>query len=179
VRVRRPLVESCCRPVAGTPNVRGSPDGLARPFDQPTVRIRRISLDVTGTAAATICAVHCVATPFLLAIATLPAVAPFATVLASPLTEWAFVITSALLGATSLIPSFTRVHRDMIPCGLFIAGLGLLICTRVTSAAAALEPLAVPVAALLMIGAHVRNRRQCARCRACAPTHSLTASRGT
>jgi hypothetical protein len=108
------------------------------------------------------------ATPLLLAVATLPVFAPFATVLASPLTEWAFVLTSALLGATSLIPSFTRVHRDVVPCGLFIAGLALLVFTRVSGGGAARERLAVPVAAILIIGAHERNRRQCARCRACA-----------
>lgn len=107
------------------------------------------------------------ATPFFLAAATLRVFSPVATVLTSPLTEWAFVVTSAVLGTTSLIPSFTRVHRDVVPCGLFGVGLGLLLYIRIGHAGPALEQFAVPLAACLMIGAHVRNRRQCELCRAC------------
>jgi hypothetical protein len=133
------------------------------------LRFRRFSLDVTGTAAAVICAMHCMATPFFLAAATLRAFSPVASVLTSPLIEWTFVVTSAVLGATSLIPSFTRVHRDVVPCCLFSIGLGLMVSVRIAHAGPDVERFAVPIAALLMIGAHVRNRVQCERCRACTP----------
>jgi formate hydrogenlyase subunit 3/multisubunit Na+/H+ antiporter MnhD subunit len=128
---------------------------------------RRLTLDSTGAIAAAICAVHCMATPILLTAVSLRFFEPFAKALASSLTEWAFVLTSAVIGLTSLVPSFTRVHRDVMPYGLFAASFGLLLTSRLMHVAPVAERVVVPVAAILMIAAHMRNRRQCARCHTC------------
>jgi hypothetical protein len=131
------------------------------------MRRPRLSLDVSGTVTAAICAVHCLAAPLLIAVGTLPLVGPLSAILRSPITEWGFVFSSAIIGATSLVPSFTRLHRDVIPGALFATGFVFLVGVRMAEPTPKLERITVPVAAALMIGAHVRNRQQCARCRRC------------
>jgi hypothetical protein len=129
------------------------------------------TLDISGSVAALVCAVHCLASPLLLALGAIPLLGRASSVFESPVVEWGFVAISGIIGLASLVPSFTRVHRDRVPGILFGLGFGVLVATRLTALTAALEPLAVSAAAALLIAAHVRNQRQCARCRrvgACA-----------
>jgi hypothetical protein len=128
----------------------------------------RLSLDTTGSAAAAVCAAHCIGTPLLLTLGVLPAVGPVTAILISPLFEWGFVVLSAILGIASLVPSFTRVHRDVVPGALFAAGFGLLLIGRLFQVSEVAERAAISIAAALMVGGHLLNRRQCARCRTCS-----------
>jgi hypothetical protein len=121
------------------------------------------SLDVSGSLAALVCAVHCLASPVLLSLGAMPLLG--ASLLESAMVEWGFVAATGVIGLASLVPSFTRVHRDRVPGILFTLGFGLLLATRLVEPTAALEPVAVATAAGLLIAAHVRNQRQCARCR--------------
>jgi hypothetical protein len=128
-----------------------------------SMRTANVSLDVTGGIAAGVCAIHCLLTPVLLAYAGLG----IADTAISERLEVAFGGLSLVVGLASLGPAFIRMHRDPIPLVLFGLGLGMLFATRLLHAPAIIERCIVPGCALLVIGAHARNHRSCARCREC------------
>jgi hypothetical protein len=130
---------------------------------EPTRALEALSLDRLGVACAGLCAVHCVVTPFLFA------AMPFAGVeiVAGKGLEWGFMGGLAL-GSMSLIPSFRRLHRRLLPLVLFAAGVALWLGARLGAGSDSVSELPlVIIGAASLIAAHVVNRRLCRSCRMC------------
>ena len=81
-------------------------------------RFFRLPLDKLGICASLFCAIHCLATPFIIALI------PFlgVTLFLEESFELALLVISLLLAILSLVISYLKIHRNSIP--LIIAGIG-------------------------------------------------------
>jgi hypothetical protein len=124
-----------------------------------------LSGDRKGIVVAAICLVHCVAGPLLLSLA------GFASLIGvSEKVEPAFYLTSAVLGASTLIPAYRKRHRRMTCLVLFFAGMACLFGRRYLSfLTGPLELAAVGVGGGLIIAAHALNLRFSKTCPCCQP----------
>lgn len=122
-----------------------------------------LSGDRKGIVVAAICLVHCVAGPLLLSLA------GFASVIGlSEKFEPAFYLTSAGLGASTLIPAYRKRHRRITCLVLFFAGMACLFGGRYLSVLTGpLELAAVGVGGSLIIAAHALNLRFSRTCPCC------------
>lgn len=121
-------------------------------------------LDTSGAAASWICAVHCLALPFLIG------VLPFAglSFLLDEMTERIFMTLSVLLAALSLVPAYFREHGKLRSIFLAASGIGLIWLTHLLFE----ENLTAKVVFLvsgagLLSAAHFLNRRLCRQCSVC------------
>jgi hypothetical protein len=125
---------------------------------------RRPDLDTVGAVASLVCAVHCAVVALVLGVT--PAVALFA----ASWVEWAFLLTSAVVGLGALVPGYRR-HGLRRPLVLFTCGMSMLLALRQLRATPSLsEMTAVAVAAACLVSAHWINRGALHRC-ACGPHH--------
>lgn len=115
-------------------------------------------LDRFGIAASAVCAVHCMASVWLLGMATSVGVA----VIDDPRIETVLLAVAFLIGITSLIPAF-RYHRVPAPLVWLVAGLLLLLLVRPQVESAAGEVVLVVAGACCMIRAHWTNATLLAR----------------
>jgi hypothetical protein len=86
----------------------------------------RFSWDVVGFSASAICALHCLAVPFLLTISSLSGIEIFH----NHALENVILLFSSTFGAVSIIPSYRKHHHKPLPVFGFIFGLSLLILGR-------------------------------------------------
>jgi len=121
--------------------------------------------DRAGIAISALCAVHCLAAPFVLVF--LPAA--LVPIVEAEWLEWALIGCTALAGGTAIVALGWRAHRRPLPVILFLVGIALLVGSRFEFVEA-LVPEAVFVAAgaALVIGAHGYNRVCSTRCVRCA-----------
>ncbi len=124
-------------------------------------------LDKAGITASWLCAVHCLALPFLIGV--LPLVG--LSFLLDETTERIFILISVLLAALSLLPAYFREHGKIRSIILAASGVGLIVMTHFFLE----ENLAVKVVfliagAILISVAHLVNRRLCRECAVC-PTN--------
>ena len=141
-----------------------SPEGEALPLAKARVehvadppRARRGFLDRLGVAASVTCAVHCAATPFLMA--AFPALG----FIGDERVEWLLFASVAAIGLLSLLPSYLRRHHDPKPLILFAIGVTVLIFARTQTGP--LETALSVGGALVVASGHLLNLR---RTRACA-----------
>jgi hypothetical protein len=114
-------------------------------------------LDYAGAFVAGLCAVHCLAMPFLLTVLPLLGLS----FLADETTEWMIIFASIILALFSLIPAF-RHHRKYRVLLLFAAGIGLIIVShQFFEDDFFLKVATTSVGAILLISAHLSNRRCC------------------
>ena len=83
--------------------------------------------------------------------------------------EWAFLMTSLLIGSIALRRGF-RSHRQPTPLRLFGMGIGTLLLARVTDATSPWEIIVVVLGATFLIAAHALNWRHGRSCPQCAST---------
>jgi hypothetical protein len=122
-------------------------------------------LDATGITVSVACAIHCAAESLVLA-----ALAILGVTRAMPSwLEWAFLMTSLLIGSIALRRGF-RSHRQSTPLRLFGMGIGTLLLARVTDATSPWEIIVVVLGATFLIAAHALNWRHARSCRQCAST---------
>jgi hypothetical protein len=120
-------------------------------------------LDHAGTTSGILCAIHCAALPLLATVTPLVSLG----LAQSDGLEWTFVIIGLLLGLSSLVPSFRRVHGRPLPLALFVAGMVVLLVARlVLDGDARVETPAAVAGALVMARAHLVNRRLSGRAHA-------------
>lgn len=112
--------------------------------------------------ASLLCAVHCAALPF--AIAMLPLVGLH--FLAHPAFEASMIGVSVVVGGLSLMPSYFRVHRKLQALLVLASGFGLIVFGHFV-VAKQFEPLVVPMGALGVAAAHFLNYRMTQRCVHC------------
>jgi hypothetical protein len=124
-------------------------------------------LDKTGIVLSWLCAIHCLAVPFILAF--LPMLGLH--FLAHEGLEWIFVALSGSVAAASLLPGFFKLHRNINTLLLFAAGIALI-----TSADALFEDslvgklFFVSTGAVFVTTAHLLNRHLCSSCSKCRET---------
>lgn len=122
-------------------------------------------LDKAGVTASWVCAVHCLAPPFLVG------VLPFLGLnfLLSEATERVLIGVSILLAALSLLPAYFREHRKLRSIFLAAAGIGLIVLTHFLFEENLPAKIMFLIAgAILISAAHLVNRRLCRACAVCA-----------
>ena len=120
--------------------------------------------DHRGMVLASLCFVHCVAGPVLLAFAGLTSLVSI-----SEKFEPLFLLGSAAMGAIALIPAYRKKHRRISCVALFASGLLCLLLRRYLRwRGFPIEPVAAALGASLIIGAHVLNLRFSRRCGCCS-----------
>jgi hypothetical protein len=118
--------------------------------------------DRKGIVVAALCFVHCVAGPLLVSMGGFAALGRF-----SERIEPVFLISSTLIGAATLIPSYRSKHRRFLCLGLFSAGLFCLAFLRQRRWVAVPEAVLATVGASLIICAHALNHRFSRQCDCC------------
>jgi hypothetical protein len=116
------------------------------------------ALDRIGLLTSCVCALHCAAMPFVIALLPLFGLS----ILADPRTEWAFVAISLVVGLSSLLPSYFGRHRRTKPLVLFGTGLAMILIARTSfeDRLSAEIPFVI-FGALLIAGSHFFNRNLC------------------
>jgi hypothetical protein len=123
------------------------------------------SADHRGMVLASLCFVHCVAGPVLLAFAGLTSLVSI-----SEKFEPLFLLGSAAMGAVALLPAYRKKHGRISCMALFASGLlCLLLRHDLRWRHISIEPVAAALGAGLIIGAHVLNLRYSRRCNCCDP----------
>ena len=82
-----------------------------------------LKLDSIGFIASTICAIHCMAMPFILLLLTLYGLE----FIANPLFEITFIATSVAIGVFTFRHGYFNHHKKVYPFLIFICGLVLII----------------------------------------------------
>ena len=115
-------------------------------------------LDYTGAAVSWICALHCLAMPFLLTLLPLVGLG----FLADENVERLIILSSGILGLFSLVPAFLKRHGKYQPLLLFAAGIGLIIISHLFfEDLFGWKVLIILSGAALITIAHLLNRRYC------------------
>jgi hypothetical protein len=117
--------------------------------------------DRAGVVVATLCFVHCVAGPALIAFGSFSSLIAF-----SERTEILFMLASATIGVAVLFPGYRRRHRRCSCLAMFGSGMAALLARRYAHSGLA-ELATALVGASLIAGAHILNRRYSRRCDCC------------
>jgi hypothetical protein len=129
--------------------------------------------DSAGVIVATLCFVHCVAGPALIAFGS------FSSLIAlSERTEILFMLASAMIGAAVLFPGYRRRHRRRSCLAMFGSGMAALLAHRYAHTGL-VEVATALVGASLIAGAHVLNRysRRCDCCETASEIQAIEAVR--
>ncbi|MCS6988283.1 MAG: MerC domain-containing protein [Chloroherpetonaceae bacterium] len=81
-----------------------------------------VNLDALGFSASAICALHCLAMPFVITL--LPVIG--LSFLAHPAFEASLIVSGLLIGALSLWHGYSKHHRSLLPMAILSAGFGLI-----------------------------------------------------
>jgi len=109
-------------------------------------------LDHIGFTASTLCAIHCALMPFVITLLPLLGLE----FLSSIWVEISIIALSIVIGISSLIPSYVKYHRKLLPLLLLIIGFILIFGTHFFGFHE-LEPILVPIGGLTIAGAHLLN----------------------
>jgi hypothetical protein len=117
--------------------------------------------DRLGIAASSLCAVHCIGTAVVLALA--PTVSlGFA---ADERLEWAAFGFAILVGVGALVPAFRSMHRKLSPILLFVMGCVVVLLARLMAPEEGpWELVGAVLGAALMVSGHVTNLRLAKKC---------------
>ena len=125
-------------------------------------------LDKTGAAVSWICAIHCLAMPFIVSFLPLLGIS----FLAREGVEYVFIAASIVIAAVSLLPAYFRRHGKIRTLLLFVTGIVFIIFSDILfEENFSGKILFVAVGAVCITSAHFVNRRLCADCRNCDETH--------
>ena len=126
-----------------------------------TKPVSRASGDRAGVIVATLCFIHCIAGPALLAIAGLSSL-----IAISERMEFVFLFTSAAIGACVLFPAYKHHHGRRLCLTMFAIGMAVLLAKR-RIGDGRIELGTTLIGACLVGGAHVLNIRYSRRCKCC------------
>ena len=120
--------------------------------------------DRAGILVSVACAVHCAILPLLLAAMPIVGLSR----LLDDRVEWAFVISTAVIGGAAHVRAYRRDHRHAAPGVIFVAGFSLVLGARLILLEEDwLGPAAVALGGLLAAASHYANLRLCRCCKAC------------
>jgi MerC mercury resistance protein len=117
------------------------------------------ALDRTGVLASGLCAIHCVALPFLLS----ASIFSSWTFLRDEKLENIFLISSALIAVCSLVPSCITHHKRSMPLVILVCGLVSIVISRFMVDTG--EVAFASLGASLVATAHFLNYRYCKNCK--------------
>ncbi len=122
-----------------------------------------VGWDRAGIVVSTACAVHCAVLPFLAALLPVLGLHHFT----EEWVEWLGIGVLAAIGVVGHASAYVRYHRHAGPAMIFVAGLTLIVVTRLTLGDTLMEPAALAVGGLMGAAAHWANIRLCRCCHAC------------
>ena len=129
-----------------------------------TMEFQKLSskLDNIGMTASTICAIHCAIVPLI--ITSLPLLG--LGFLANPWFEWGMIILAFIIGVSSIVTSYTRIHRKLLPLMLLITGFLIVIAGHlfITNW---IEGIVVPLGGFTIAYAHFVNYKYVGVCKTC------------
>jgi hypothetical protein len=129
----------------------------------PAVSPRLNAWDRAGVLVSSACALHCTVLP--LAVAAMPLLG--AGGLLDERVEWAFIVSTALVGTMAHVTAYLRDHRHVAPGLIFAAGFSLVPCARLLLEDHRLGPYAVGLGGILAAASHFANRQLCRCCDDC------------
>src|SRR5688572_19641027 len=87
---------------------------------------RRVSWDLVGISTSTLCAIHCLVLPFLVMMGSMSGYG----MVHNHRFENVIIAVSAIIGLSSLIPSYLNHHRKLSPLYVLLAGFVLVLFSR-------------------------------------------------
>ncbi|MHA4842993.1 MerC domain-containing protein [Flavitalea antarctica] len=114
----------------------------------------RFNWDAMGVATSLACAIHCAVLPLVLT--SLPVFG--VNIIENMNFEYFMIFLAAGIGTYSLWHGFRKHHHKFYPLIIFLAGITFLVAKQVWHD---FEIWLLPIAVLLIIGAHVMNYRAC------------------
>ena len=116
-------------------------------------------LDKVGITASTLCALHCAVVPLLFTFLPLAGLG----FLANPMFEWGMIVLALLLGASSILFSYFRTHRRLLPLLLLVLGFAIVVAGHIYIHGLA-EAIVVPIGGLTIALAHFINYKYVGNC---------------
>jgi hypothetical protein len=136
-------------------------DHAQAPVEETSYRLSSWAAIVTS-----VCAVHCLATPFLVGVLPLVGLSFFA----APWFEWSMVALAAAMGSVGFGLSYFRLHNNPRPFIVFVAGLAILSSAHLLFEAQVLVHGAVVIlGALVIYQAGRMNHTLVHACERCHP----------
>lgn len=121
-------------------------------------------LDKTGVTVSWLCAIHCLAMPFVISFLPLIGLG----FLVHEEIEYIFVGLSVMVAAISLLPGFFRLHGNINTLLLFIAGISFVISAdKIFEENLTGKVVFVFIGAGFITTAHFLNRYLCRKCESC------------
>jgi hypothetical protein len=123
------------------------------------------ALDKAGATASFVCAIHCLAMPFVIGV--LPILG--LSFLADERVEWALIGFTVCVGLFSLLPSYFRIHKKWHPLAMFGLGFAAILFVKVVfEESSRAETPGMVFGALMIAASNFANRRLCHTCPSCA-----------
>src|SRR4051794_26168842 len=88
--------------------------------------VSKLSWDMLGFSASAICAIHCMAVPAFLLLSSFSG----STALHNHTLETVILLFSTIIGSISIIPSYLKHHRKVVPLATFLLGISLIAVGR-------------------------------------------------
>lgn len=131
-------------------------------------------LDKTGATLSWLCAVHCLAMPFLISFLPLVGIS----FLAHEGIEYVFIGLSVAVALVSLLPGYFRSHRKIRTLLFFISGIGFIVFADLLFEESIFGKIVfVLIGAICVTLAHFLNRRLCRACLNCRQNECRPAGR--
>lgn len=141
------------------------PPLMAHDHTQAPVEETSYRLSTWATIVTSVCAVHCVVTPFITGVLPLVGLSLFT----APWFEWAMVALAAVIGVVGFGLSYVRLHNDPRPFAVFVVGLAVLSSAHLVFESSVLVHGAVVILGSLII--YQAGRMNHARVHACERCH--------
>jgi hypothetical protein len=124
---------------------------------------RQDLLDKTGMWTSALCAIHCMAVPALVSMSAFS----HWTFLHDERLEGVALVVGAILAISSLLPAYSKHHKNLLPIVVLLAGLILLALSRFLVNVS--ESIMTSSGATLVASAHFLNYRFCKKCHPVIP----------
>jgi hypothetical protein len=132
----------------------------------PAAATRSERWDRAGVAVSTACAVHCTLLPLAAGLLPILGLQHFA----DERIELALIAMTTLIGVVGHTRAYRLHHRHAGPGLLFVAGLTMIVVTRLSHIQTVIEPVALGCGGAFAVVAHWMNLRLCRCCHECSHT---------
>ncbi len=112
-------------------------------------------LDHLGMTASTVCAVHCALMPVIITFLPLLGL----TFLSNIWIELSMLSISLIVGSVSLVTSYFKVHKNIIPLLYFLLGFAFILVGHF-SQNDVIEPVLLPIGGIVFVVAHFINYKK-------------------
>jgi len=124
--------------------------------------------DKTGAAVSWLCAIHCLAMPFIISFLPLLGIS----FMAGEGVEYIIIGISIVIALLSLLPAYFKQHRKTRTLLLFVSGICFIIfADRLFEENLSGKIFFILIGASLVTSAHFINRRLCRNCQSCAAVY--------